>query len=270
HIALVEGPRGRGQHFENAQGAAVVTQRRYQNRADSETAATGQVYAWVTLGVVTKHNLAGAHRFGGDAGVGLQTNPEVRSSSTGAGPAHDFIPGSQSDGRSGGAGQMPGAFGNRADSRLKMQFRRMDLGFVTQGHGPETGDGMCGVGDAKLAAQGQRWHTDMIGHTENLSFRHRAQQIAHEVVEFNVGDEMRSLLVAHRPAQHTGKTEQGMTPARQAIGPAVIADQFTLHAESGRLQRDKIDILESRAVHSLAKHNCRTLASSMVLMKVTR
>jgi hypothetical protein len=61
-----------------------------------------------------------------------------------------------------------------------------------------------------------------------------------------------------------------MTSARQAIGLTVVADQLTLHAECGRLQRNKIDILESRTAHGLAKHKCWILASIMVLMKVTR
>ena len=49
----------------------------------------------------------------------------------------------------------------------------------------------------------------------------------------------------------------------------MVADQLTLHAKRGRLQRNKIDILERRTVHGLAKHKCWILASIMVLMKVT-
>src|ERR1700733_1495666 len=104
YVALIEGA-GRGrQHFENAQSAAVVTQRRHQNRADSETATTGQIHARVTLGVMTQHNFAGAHRLRRDASIGLQTNSQVRSSSSGTGTTDNFVPGPQSDGGSGGTG----------------------------------------------------------------------------------------------------------------------------------------------------------------------
>src|ERR1700681_339933 len=108
HIALVEGTGGRGQYLENAQGAAVVTEGRDENRADSEAAATGEVHPRIALGIVTQHDFAGAYSFRRDASVGLQTSPEVRSSSAGTGAADNFVPGSQSDGRSGRAGQMLG------------------------------------------------------------------------------------------------------------------------------------------------------------------
>jgi hypothetical protein len=59
---------------------------------------------------VTQHDFAGAHRFGGDASVGLQTNPQVRSGSSSARAADNFVAGSQCHGRTGGTGQMLCAF----------------------------------------------------------------------------------------------------------------------------------------------------------------
>ena len=114
---------------------------------------------------------------------------------------------------------------------------------------------MGGVGDAKLAALSQRGHAGAIGsHRQDFRVRHGTQQIAHEVVEFDIGNEVRGLLVAQRSAEHARKSEQGMAAASQAIGLAVGADQLTLDTKCGGLQRDKIDVLES-ACH---KQSCQT------------
>src|SRR5579864_1058601 len=67
---------------------------------------------------------------------------------------------------------------------------------------------------------------------------------------------MRSLLTEQRSAEDARKPDQCRAAACQAIRFAAGADQFTLNAECGGLQRDKIDVLESGAVHSLAKHDC--------------
>ena len=107
-IALVEGSGGRGQHLEDAEGAAVVAQGRNENGADAEAAAAGEIDARVAFGIVAEHDFAGADGFGGDAGVGLQANSEVGSGASGAGAADDFVAGAQSDGRSGGSGQDAG------------------------------------------------------------------------------------------------------------------------------------------------------------------
>ena len=123
-IALVERAGGRRQHFEDAQRAAVVAQRRDEDRADSEAAATGEVDLGIAFGVVAQHDFAGADGFGGDAGVGLQADAEIGCGATSAGAADDFVPGAECDGGSGGSGQMLGAFGDGADRRLKIEFGR--------------------------------------------------------------------------------------------------------------------------------------------------
>src|SRR5580704_898626 len=85
--------------------------------------------------------------------------------------------------------------------------------------------------------------------------RDGAQQVADEVVEFGVEDQVRGLLVEQRSAEHAGQAEQRVAAAGQAIGLAVGADQLTLNAECGGLQRDKVDVFESIAVDRLAKHD---------------
>ena len=92
----------------------------------------------------------------------------------------------------------------------------------------------------------------MIRHIPELWVGHGSQQIAHQVVQLHVDDQMRGLLAAHRPAQHARKAEQGMASACQAIGLAVVADQLALHAEYGRLQRDEIDFLKCSTARGLA------------------
>src|SRR5260370_5699988 len=52
-----------------------------------------------------------------------------------------------------------------------------------------------------------------------------------------------------------------MAAAGQAVRLAVVADLLTLDAESGGLQGDKADVLEGRAIQSLAKHNWWILTS---------
>ena len=161
HVALVEGSGRRRQDFEHAESAAVVAQGRDQDRADSEAAAAREVDSRVALGIVAQHDFAGADGFGGDAGVGLQADSEIGSGSSGAGAADDFVAGAQSDGGSGGSGQMLGAFGNGADGGLEIEFRGMNFG-VFGGHGAESGNRMRRIGDAKLAALGERRHMKMV------------------------------------------------------------------------------------------------------------
>jgi len=210
-----------------------------EDGANSEAAATGQVDAGITLGVVTEHDFARAHGFRGDASIGLQTDSEVGSGSSGTGAADNFVAGAQGDGRSGGAGEMLSAFGDGADCGFKVKLRGVNFGFVADGDCPETRYGMGGVGHAKLATLGQRWSVVTICGAHVFRIGYGAQQVANEIVQFHVDDEMRGLLSAHGPAEHAGQAEQGAASASQAIGLAVVADQLTLYAESGRLQRNK-------------------------------
>ena len=88
------------------------------------------------------------------------------------------------------------------------------------------------------------------------------EQIANEAVELGIGDEVRCLLMAERAAKDARESDQCLAAACQAIGTGIGADHLALHAECGGLQGDKVDVLESRNISSVAEHDCRTLASS--------
>ena len=233
-------------HFENAQSTAVMAQRRNQNGADTQAAATGQIDARIALGVMAQHDFAGADGFGGDAGVGLQTNAEVGSGTSGAGAADNFVAGAQGDGGSGGTGQMLGAFGDGADGGLQIQFRGMNFGFFARRIRPgiPMPDGRHWPREAGCAWPATACGNDRPRSTTSGSGTVRSRSRT-RLFKFEVGDEMRGLLVQQRSAQHARKAQQGMASARQAIGLAVGADQLALDAKCGGLQRDKINVLKS-------------------------
>ncbi len=116
--------------LEDTQRAAVMPQGRDEDGADTETAAAGKIDSRISFGIVTEHDFAGADGFGGNAGIGLQADPEVGSGASGAGAAHDFVAGAQGDGGTGGSGQMLGAFGDGADRGLEIKFCGMNFDFV--------------------------------------------------------------------------------------------------------------------------------------------
>ena len=89
---------------------------------------------------------------------------------------------------------------------------------------------------------------------EGIRDRHRTEQIADEVIQFGIGDEVCRLLIAQRSAQEAGEPDQCLAAARQTVRPGIRADHLTLHAECGGLQRDKVDVSESRTVHAVAEH----------------
>jgi hypothetical protein len=127
--------------------------------------------------------------------------------------------------------------------------------------GAKSRDWMCGVCDAKLAAESGGGHASiMISNVQCLRVRDGMEQVANEAVEFRIGDEVGGLLLPQRAAENAGEAEQGLISAGQAIGPAVIADQLALDAERSGLEWDEIEFFEGRAVHRSTKHECRVLA----------
>jgi hypothetical protein len=96
----------------------------------------------------------------------------------------------------------------------------------------------------------------MIGHAQNLRVGNGAEQVADEKVEFRIGDEMSGLMLPQRATQDTGETEKGLISAGQAVGPAVIANQFTLNAKRGRLERNEVEFFERVTINRLTKHEC--------------
>src|SRR6202034_831509 len=98
----------------------------------------------------------------------------------------------------------------------------------------------------------------MVGNFENMRVGNGAEQVAHEAVEFGIGDQVSGLLVAQRSTENTRKAEQRRVAAGEAIRTAVGADQFALDAKSGGLQRNEMYVLESSAVNGLTKHACES------------
>src|SRR5579864_4605456 len=92
-VFLVKSTRRGGEYLENAQGAAVMAQRRDQDRADAQAFAAGKVNPRIALGVMAKHDFAGSDGLGGDAGIGLEADAKVGSSAAGTGATDDLISG---------------------------------------------------------------------------------------------------------------------------------------------------------------------------------
>src|SRR5580692_1384000 len=130
HVATVEGVRRSGENFEYAKGSAEMAEGSRKNRARAKTTATGQIDQRVSLGIVTKDHLAGAHTIGGDSRVGLQANSEIGCGAASAGSADDFVSVAQGDGGAGGSGQSLGAFGNHVDRRLKIDIPGTNIKLV--------------------------------------------------------------------------------------------------------------------------------------------
>ena len=121
---------------------------------------------------------------------------------------------------------------------------------------------MGGIGDTKLAAKSSRGHASVMVRNvrdfvvKEVGIGDGAQQVADETIQFGIGDEMGSLLMAQGSAEDTGKTEQRGISAGQTIGPVIGRDQFALDTERCGLQRNEVNVLESRAINRLAKHDC--------------
>lgn len=171
---------------------------------------------------------------------------------------------------------MLGTLGNGADGGLEVEFCRPNFYFLGHGHGAKTGGRMSGIGNAQLAAEGQRRRAGMIRVGMigvGIRFVHDrigngVQQVTDQAVEFGVGDEMRGPLATERSAQDARESEQRRAAARQTIRPAAGTDQLTLHAESCRLQGNEREVFESGAVDTLAKsclakHDCVFLTSTV-------
>jgi hypothetical protein len=104
---------------------------------------------------------------------------------------------------------MLGAFRDRADGRFKVKFNGVNVNFFLGVYGAKSRDGMSGIGDAKLAAKGDRGHASMmIRDVQDLWVGDRAQQIADQTVELGISDEMSRLLIAQRSSQNARKTKQ--------------------------------------------------------------
>lgn len=270
HVALVEGS-GRGrQDFEDTESAAVVAKGRDQDRADSKAAAAGEVNARVVFGIMAKHDFAGTDSFGRDSGIGLQPDAKVGSGASGAGAADDLIASAKRDGRSGGSGKVLSALRNGADRRFEIEFTDVDFDFFRNLHSTEPHGWVSGIRDAELIALRERGNAGLVGGVERRWRRNGAEQIANQVVEFNIGDQVCSLLIAKRSTEHARETDQGVAATGKAVGLVACADQLTLHAKCGRLQWDKGNVSEGAAINSIAKHDVGSSFANGENLKLTR
>ena len=233
-----------------------MAQGRYENGTNTEAAAAGKIDARIALGIVTKHDFARADGFGGDAGVGLQADAKVRGGASGTSTADDFIAGAESDGGSGSAGEMLGALGDGANRGLEIQFCGMDFDVFGNRDRLESGSRMSGIRDTKLATLCEQGDAGVLVGIEGVWHGDGAEQVANQAVKFGISDEVRGLLTEKRSSKDAGKPDKGMAAAGEAKRLGTGADQFTLNAECGGPQRDKRDVLKSRAIHSITKHDC--------------
>jgi hypothetical protein len=87
---------------------------------------------------VAEHDLSRAYGFGGNAGVGLQSDPEVGSSTACTGATHDLVASSERDRGPGGSGKVLRAFRDRADRRLQIKFGCVNLDILSNVHRTKT------------------------------------------------------------------------------------------------------------------------------------
>jgi hypothetical protein len=125
NIGLVEGIRSGRENLEDPQCPAEMAQWSRQNGAHTKAMTTGQIDLRIALRVMAQDHLSCANTLSGDAGIGLQTNAEIRCSTTGAGSTDDLIPLAQRNGSACGPGQTLGPFRNDMDSRLEIDFYRV-------------------------------------------------------------------------------------------------------------------------------------------------
>src|SRR5690348_2739226 len=70
---------------------------------------------------------------------------------------------------------------------------------------------------------------------------HGAQQFADQAIKFDIGDDVRRLLLLYGPAQHTREAENTFTSTRYAIWRVVFTYEFAFHTEGSGLQTNEVD-----------------------------
>ena len=101
NITLVKGVRGGRKNLEDAQRSAEMAKRSSQNGTHTKTMTTGPIDSGTALGIVAQHYLASANTFGGNTGIGLQADAEVRRSAAGTGSTDNLISLAQGNGTRG-------------------------------------------------------------------------------------------------------------------------------------------------------------------------
>jgi len=83
-VALGKGMRRAGENFEDSEGPAEMAQGRGQDGPNSQALAHRHVYVRIVLRIMAEHDLPSADAVGGNAGIRLETNPQVRRGASGA------------------------------------------------------------------------------------------------------------------------------------------------------------------------------------------
>src|SRR5579885_3503077 len=151
---------------------------------------------------MTQHDLSGTHGFSGDTCIRLQADAKIWRCTTGPCATNNFVPGTQRNRGPSGPGEVLRTLGNCADSRLQIQFGRMNLNFLSRRNRAESRDWMCRVGNTKLSSKRERWHPGLFSVFSGKWIRNSTKQIAHEIVELVIGDEVCSLLMQQGSAQY--------------------------------------------------------------------
>ena len=102
-----------------------MAQRGRQDRPHSQPLAGRHIHVGIVLRVMAEHDLAGADAIGGNPGIGLETDAQVRRIAPGACPAHHFVALAQRDGGAARARQGLRPLGDQADGGLQINFRRI-------------------------------------------------------------------------------------------------------------------------------------------------
>src|SRR5262249_5111339 len=107
--------------------------------------------------------------------------------------------------------------------------------------------GAAGVVATRSQRGKRRWHS-LFGGMCRCGWN-RTQEFPHQTIKFCVFDQVSSLLSAERSTQDARQTKHRLTSARQTEWRVVLTDQFTFHAENGRLQRQKGNVFEPDKTH---------------------
>jgi hypothetical protein len=197
---MIEGVGHRGQDLKDSHGSAVVPQGSDENGAGAEPAAAGKVDAGIGFCVVAEQNLTGAYALSGESGIGLKPDAQVWSGTPSARAADDFTSGVQGDSGTGGASQSLGTLGDDVDARLKVEFARLDV--EVSFRGVEFERIRTGKSDgAEVVTTGVHWDRGcglLFGKYRNVG--HRAEKVAHQLIEFGIHDEVGGFSPLQRPA----------------------------------------------------------------------
>src|SRR6202163_4925581 len=109
-----------GENFENSEGSAEMAQRGGQERPNTQPLADRHIYIRIVLGIMAEHDLARAYTVGGNPGIRLKTNAQVRCGAPGTCPAHHFVALAQGNRRTARARERLRPLGDQANSGLQV------------------------------------------------------------------------------------------------------------------------------------------------------